>query len=394
MMDIDLPAVKRITVKGTKNPIQPTERLACFRTRLHTTAEQYTKLCEWMHAGRWAFNAMVQEVRGGAQPTDAKVNEMCKAARAMPQYKGSVHGCVLRSAMLDVRAAIQTETTKAAKDSTYRKGTINFRSLRRTTTESIRLDAAVFKPNDKLGTGKPNDTGPILFMQRDTTPERQRPSNRIHAEVQFGCGMKALGPVTIRERRWLVEKLANDRFIRHEAKLHWDKRLHALYLIVTLRQERPPDPDPTCARKRVIAMDPGVRHFQTYIDMSTGRNGELLHGFARIDHHNRVLETKSAADELRDRCRRIDRLQTKVNDAARWRAHTREPVGFRGHRWAQALADDRLGQREFAPRRDRQVHQARRQAKRLMQRCYVHLRHLKRDMHYAACGFCGVLATP
>lgn len=306
---------KQYTPKGTKNPLQPNERLACYRTRLCTTPAQYRVLRDWMHAGRWAFNDMVQRVRAGATPTDSLINECCKATRTDPRFR-DIHRCVFRNGMLDVRAALKTENTKCAQDPRYRRGTVHFRSVRRTTTETVRLDAAVFKPDDERGVGTPKDTGPIRMVRRSTVPERDRPANRIGAEIHFGCNMKNLPPVIIRGRRWLIEKLVTDTYMRHEAKLHWDKRLHALYLIVTVRQARPPDPDPECREKRVVAMDPGVRRFQTYIDMSDGRHGVLLDTYQRTNHINELCGKSVPVDrEIERRCRRIDALQAKVSCA-------------------------------------------------------------------------------
>jgi transposase len=341
-----------------------------------------------MHAGRWAFNEMVQQVRAGVSPTEAKINEMCKATRTYDRFR-VIHRCIFRNAMLDVRAALKTENTKATNNPRYHQGIIQCRSVEKTTTETIRLDAAVFKPHDKEGKEKPKDTGPILGFQRCVGLVNEPPAKRIKAEVHFGCNMKALGPVIIRDRSWLIEKLVGERYVRHQAKLHWDKRLRVLYLLVTLRQVRPPDPDPTCQTKRVVAMDPGIRHFQTFVDMSTGAHGELLAGYTRIDHRGEAMgSTKPVKTELKHRSKRIQQLRSLVDNDALWRARANpnmsSPSGKKARAWH---TNGTITVKEYERLRARQAHQARRQAKRLMERCTVHLNHFKKDMHYATCGF-------
>lgn len=379
------PSTRTRNLRGTKNPLGPNERLGAYRLRLQTTPAQRRCLLEWVHAKRWAFNHMLHAVRAGGRPaSEATVNALC-AKRALPSRIARLHRCIYKNGMLDVRSALQGEWTKHRQDPRHHVN-VNYQSLRRTLTETVRLDAAKFGPNDPQGRGKPKDRGPILEI---VPPPTDGGGRRTRALVRFGGDMKALGPVAVRDRRWLVDRLTTERYVRHEAKLAWDKRQDALYLIVLLRVQRPDDPDPSHRDKRVVALDPGQRRFQTFVDMHTGCHGELLAGYAPQQRPRR-----SAAAELEARCRRIDRLHGAVyGDRARWvrRADPADPSSRLGRRARERrrrptpveAADDDPAMVRWLRQRSQQL---RRQRRRLLGRCYVRLSHLKCDMHYAAIG--------
>ena len=176
-----------------------------------------------MHAGRWAFNRMLEAVRAGRPASLETANELTKATRSHPEQK-RIHRSIFKNAMMDVVAAVRGERTKAA---TARRphGTIQFRSLRRTLTETVRLDAAQFAADDPSGQRRPKDAGPVMCieMPEEDHASAERPANRITAQVRFGGRMQPLPPVIIRDRRWLIERLVSERYLRHEAKLHWNR---------------------------------------------------------------------------------------------------------------------------------------------------------------------------
>lgn len=159
---------------------------------------------------------------------------------------------------------------------------------------------------------------------------------------------------------------------------------------MTLKQRQATGPERNPHERRVVCLDPGIRRFQTYIDPQNGTHGAVLDGYAWIDHHNQVLRQSTVGDEIRRRCRQIDKLKQKVSDAAHWRQRRDldgPPVGRQGRRMAFRYANGVMPRREYQRFRAMQAHQARRHTRRLLGRCQVHLNHFKRDMHYAACGF-------
>ncbi len=142
----------------------------------------------------------------------------------------------------------------------------------------------------------------------ESPPPRKK---RLRARIEFGRG---LNTVEVSDRRWLIERLAVDVYLRHEAKLHWDKRGGVFSLIVLLDRERPADPDPECHRKRVVALDPGTRHFQTYYDPASVEKGTVLRGYQQ-----RLKNGRYSGRPRQHRRRRRTKQASSTNTAARHR---------------------------------------------------------------------------
>ena len=186
----------------------------------------------------------------------------------------------------------------------------------------------------------------------------------------------------------------------------WDKRRSSFVLIVTLDIPRPPHPDPEGHETRVVAMDPGVRHFQTLYDPHDGTHGELL-----ASYHSPEKEGVPMAHELERRCRRIDRLVSRVKTKAVWERYGEQPHGRQARRrWATGTAwagwypgrtttaassegeagsglGGGGGRRACRRWLRRRTHQARRQAGRHLARERARLDGFKNCMHYAAINF-------
>lgn len=384
-----------------KNPDRPSEEnrpgkketYRTYRMRLRTTPAQRTVLKEWMAAGRMAYNALLAAHRDPVQRLPLSIESANGLARQcnlwMPESmrRAKVYRCVYKNAMVDLVRAEEANQTKQRKNPRHR-WTYRERSLRNTATETVRLDAAKFWASDRrqangdaptapIPTAAPQDSGPVLRIYPVPGPV----AGRVRAHVFMGGRMKALGPLVVRDRAWLVDRIVADRYLRHEGKLQWDKRRGAFYLCVTLEVVRPPDPDPDGHRKRVVALDPGVRRFQTLYDPATGTHGELLSTYHRIDHADRVLESRPVAEELRRRCHRIDALQSRVRSAGVWRARGGGTTGRAGRRWQAAAIDGTMEASELQRRTQRRIHQARRQTRRALDRERQRLHGFKHSMH-------------
>ena len=154
------------------------------------------------------------------------MSKECTATRSDPRF-ANIHRCIFRNAMFDVRAALRGLRTKREQNIPGgHDGTMHFRSHRRTNTETIRLDAAVFRPDDPQGLRPPKDTGPMRFVERCEPATNPHPANgsshcpnRIRAAVHFGCNLREVSPFIVRDRRWLIDRLVSERYLRHEAKL-------------------------------------------------------------------------------------------------------------------------------------------------------------------------------
>jgi hypothetical protein len=329
--------------------------LRAYRLRLRRLTPEQTKVLRtWFAAQRWGFNTMLAAVRSGTVANTQKVaNEF---SHRPPAWVKDTHRQIYKNAMMDLVSAGTAEKTKREKNPSHR-GTIQFRSLRRTPTECCRLDKCQWKTDDPNHERNPHDKGLVFGIR--TVPEETNDDaagespplrKRLRAHIEFGRG---LGTVEVRDRRWLIERLAADVYLRHEAKLHWDKRGGVFALIVLLDRERPADPDPECHRKRVVALDPGTRRFQTYYDPASGETGTVLCGYQQrpnmaaipvdgaVPNRRRrssppVTVDRSAGDEIERRCHTIDRKQSRADRRRRWWTRA-------GHRsakeWAAAAAE-------------------------------------------------------
>ena len=416
------PQGKPIVPRGSKHPIQPDEALRTYRIRLHPTAAQASRLRgQWFRAARGAYNHFLAAVRDGAHPCSPEaVNRMCapqpppspspEVNRCLPAWiLRDAPRCIYKNAMLDLVASHKGNLTKQRKDPRHRWRN-KFRSLRWDPTECIRLDAARFAPEDRTGRGTPKDKGPVLEI---TTAARgsgsgdgegqgpQGPRGNAWAHLHLGGAMRELGPITMKDRPWLLDRLVAERWLRHEGKLLWDKRRQALYLLAAVRRRRPADDDPEHHRKRVVAMDPGTRAFQTFYDPADGTNGILLDRYDRWDANDQRRRTpedrRSVMDELRRRQTRIRCAETRVHHrpSSVWRTLERQPRGRRARafRWAceerarRAGSDGPEAAEEWARWkrwRHRRRHQARRQADRHLKRDRARLMGFQGHMHYAA----------
>lgn len=208
---------------------------------------------------------------------------------------------------------------------------------------------------------------------------------RVH--VFFGGLLKALGPVTVRDRVWLIDRIVTDRYLRAEGKIIWDKHRRSYHLCVAIRVRRPPDPDPDLTTKRVVAMDPGVRRFQTLYDPATGAHGELLSHYYRVDHHDRVLSESSVREELHRRCTNIDALQACLyGKKDNWRGlwDRGGPPGRHGRRLRAAYERGELSDRSLKRHLHCKMLQSRRHARRHLRRELARLADFKHAMHYAS----------
>lgn len=170
-------------------------------------------------------------------------------------------------------------------------------------------------PRYRLAKG--NNGKEVLILDRDGTPFKGLqvppaggpPTKRCWANAVFGYTERHAGRmchremhVRVRDRRVLLEQLAtldrkDDR--RCESQLQFNHRTGRFHLLFTIRDTIPLltgvqyDPE----KVRVVALDPGIRAFQTFYD-GTGRHGELWDH--SLDPREQVVP-KPEREAVRDR---------------------------------------------------------------------------------------------
>jgi len=144
-------------------------------------------------------------------------------------------------------------------------------------------------------------------------------------------------------------------------------------------------------------MDPGVRQFQTLYDPHDGTHGVLLASY--YQSKGKSEEVVPVAHELERRCRRIDRMVSRVRTKAVWEQYGLHPHGRQARRrwemgtafagWYPGTTSSSESDRSMGGRRvcrrwlSRRVHQARRQSQRRLARERARLDGFKHSMHYA-----------
>jgi transposase len=337
-----------------------------------TTPAQRAALRGWFAAARWAYNLTVEGLRGGGGWTLPPNETACTAVMRHPDRKakwGDAPPTVIKEGSRD---AITAHCAGLAKHGPGRFA-LQFRSGRRDLTESIQLDAAQFAESNHGPRLK--DTGPVTRIL--PVPEPTRP-NGTRAHVWLRKSMLGLGPVVIRDRPWLIDRLVADRWLRSAARLLWDRRRGGeVYLLVRLRVTQPPAP--ADGPVRVVAMDPGVRRFQTLYDPDDGRYGELL-----AEYRTPGSPERSVAAELLRRCERVDRWMGRYQSWERRDGVRRRPPGRRARFWGRRGDTSPRQYRRYC---HREAHQARRRDQRHARRELGRLAGFKESMHYGAIGF-------
>lgn len=360
------------------NPLKTDEAYRCYRVRMRPTAPQRQELQRWFAAARWAYNAMLAGIKDGRWPAHETACKNVTRDPTMPPWiKTAVHYTVYHNATLEAVRATKADLTKRRNNPNHRWNA-SFRSATRSRTETLLLDAVQFHAN-RPGV---KDTGPVRQILPLPAPVAPR-SARAH--VFLGKSMADGGPVLVKDRNWLIDRLVADRWLRVQGRLQWDKDRRAFYLIVGMRRQRPADPEER--DKRMVALDPGVRRFQQFYDPADGRHGVLLDGYHTVDHTGASTAHRPAADELERRCRRIDAAQARLQRRGWLNAACPQPPGRVGRRWAADRREGRITPSAYRTFLRRADHAAHRRAERLVRREWARLRGLKHGMHYAAIGF-------
>ena len=369
----------------TKSPLAVLEEYRTYRIRVQTTPEQRAALRGWFAAARWAYNLTVEGLRGAGDWKLPPNETACTSVMRHDDRKAHwehVPPTVIKEGSRDAVTAHRTGLTKHGAGNFQLK----FRNSRRDLTESIQLDAAQFVQLDPQSKTTATDGAPEGHRLKDTGPlTRIRPvpepaRSRVRAHLWLRKSMLGLGPVVIRDRPWLIDRLVQDRWLRSAARLLWDRRRGGeIYLLVRMRVVRPAAAGVGPAR--VVAMDPGIRRFQEFYDPDDGRHGVLL-----TDYRPRVggPPVRSVALEVARRCEKIDQWRARQTNWFRYEGVRQYPPGRRARFWGRRGDVSPRQYRRFCYRT---AHEARRGDRRHLRRELGRLAGFKESMHYATIGF-------
>jgi putative transposase len=258
--------------------------LRSYKVRMYPTPEQKSALRKWVGASNHAYNKAVEMIRG------------LRTKASFIQIRNSIVPSAvvgrLSRWVLDVPSRIRGGAVKHAIDAQHvnlqEKGFGKFRLQYRSFRHSPTAVVVIHKLDGPLRHFSSSDKNPNSSQKRF-----------------FSAGMSLSGfsstnkDILLRDRRWLAEKLVGDKNLKEDGKILWDKRTGRWYLSVlvdTLVKGVIQSMD-SIPMKKVVALDPGVRSFNTYYSPD-GIHGELLHG---------------ALGEMKRMCKDIDWIRSAMD---------------------------------------------------------------------------------
>lgn len=279
-------------------------QLRTFKVRMVLTAAQRKTLKECFAAARWAYNEAVAAIRQGARPNFVELrNALVKVkGDARPPCAHGVHNKILARAVKQACDAYQTNYAKMRAQGKAYKFEVNFRSLRRTSTEVLVLER-----------GKEGPVKGFDAMAAPAGPKRRHVARTECLMHLGGESFKGMGGVRLQDHDEVIARIVSEgRVLQEDGKIKWDKRTDSFHFVYTYVMPVPEDPDPGFENKRILSGDLGVAPFLQWYQPDDGSHGACLEGIQQ---------------ELEARCGALDALHSRVD--RRKTAHERRPVKHR-----------------------------------------------------------------
>jgi putative transposase len=253
-------------------------KLRSYKIRMYPTAEQTKELKTWFAAGRRAYNKAIQLMENEKHPLNPNTVELRKHIVVNEKLQDVWEADVpTRIRARAVQQAVDAVKINRRKKKRYR---MSFRSLKKDLTETLVVEKT-------CGVSK----GPVNEFKASPRSNRW-----ITAHFAPRTKLGKLGGVRLRDKAWLCEKLVKDKSLTEDALLKWEKSAKAFYLIIRVEEMSQRDYDLNWDNKKIVALDPGARNFQTFYSPD-GTHGELL------------TNTKEYMDK---KCAKIDKVQAHV----------------------------------------------------------------------------------
>lgn len=246
--------------------------LRSYKIQMFPTREQKRILQLWMDAADWSYDQAVEGLeRGGMNPySTADMKKMKSDITRNDKVPES------KAAFRTVPSIVRNESVRLAvkaKKQAMKKGA--HLKLR---LESRLSSRCAIVGKEEIGLVRNNEfIGPL-----------DHPNEKIFFTVRIGGG---IGNMALRDRSWVFHRLREESefirvvkgmpriingVLRNEALITYDRKVGKYHLVVRFDvpvPQRTVNPETA----RVVALDPGVRHFQTYYSPD-GTHGELLAG--------------------------------------------------------------------------------------------------------------------
>ena len=269
------------------------------KVRLRLTRPQQRTLRRWMGGARFVYNAAVAHVRAGNAANRTELRQRFAAAGAPlvadNPWLAAVPYKIREQATDDVVKAQQSNKAKRESDPKHRKWTLKFRNRKDASAWTAGIVSAMF--NEAEVVDRPTERRP----RRDGAPHPQINVRKWTRLVLYKRGpnneLGAFHAVEALPAEVLSGK-AGRCALKRDCRLTLDP-LGRFYLCVPVPAENAPVRKPE-GQRSVVALDPGVRAFQTYYSPEEhGAYAEGAEGFARIYSYCEQLDQTIALQAQR-----------------------------------------------------------------------------------------------
>jgi transposase len=269
-----------------------------YKIRMYPTAAQKKELRMWYAATNRAYNSAVEVVRGmSSRASFINVRSQIVPKQSIPAKDKWVEQVPSKVRARAVKQLVDAQHINL-KEKGFGRFRLRFRSFKKDPTGTIILEKAFAR-----------DNGPLHhFSSYDGSRHSggtQKKYGLMHMAPSAFSGVEKA--ILIRDRHWLMDKLIEDKTLKEDAKIIWDKRTDSWYLSVLVDKEVKKKISVDGGQSSIVdpgsivSLDPGVRSFNTFYSPD-GTHGELLTGALKVamEMCKKMDKIKSDRDKIKD----------------------------------------------------------------------------------------------